>query len=411
MLALALAASQAWGPGPTIAPLEAFDEAQAGRDPLSIDARDDFFVTKKHILDALEVQAPFLVGADRQHFWTNLSLVDVGAGGAEITSYLTHKYGLSSRALDILPPEQNRFSLRKNEGNAAQQPMVPVEVFDGSHLPCADNSADMVLFNSVLHHAADDTEALLQEAARVSRRWIVVLDDLYIPSNKNVVARHHAHDPHGKFRRLDEWYNVLRSTRGVVDVRHDMLCMHMDDTQEPCFSFNTSHRRFYALFVVEVTSSVSPYVVSARQEADPKAERATRRTDGEGHSYHVPPHKEASTREHKSKQELAASGAELFSKAWGELFPNSTAVQPNLTTGNATTFAGTGGPAAALVAKAWAEARAEEHLEEDQVGLLQEQPRNHKVAGGARRAAATKPPRRGHETTYVQAPSGAKNAL
>merc|ERR1740130_1477581 len=178
-----------------------------------------------------------------------------------------------------------------------------------------------------------------------------------------------------------------------------MLCMHMDDTQEPCFSFNTSHRRFYALFVVEVSSSVSPFVVSARQEADPKAEKATRRTDGEGHSYHVPPHKEASTRQHKSKQELAASGAELFSKG--------TAVQPNLTTGNATTFAGTGGPAAALVAKAWAEARAEQHLEEDPVGLLQEQPRNHKVAGGARRAAA-KPPRRG-QTTYVQqAPSGAK---
>ena len=389
MLSLALA-GVSWGPGPTIAPLEAFDEAQAGRDPLSIDARADFFVTKKHILDALEVQAPYLVGADRQRFWANLSLVDVGAGGGEITSYLTHKYRLKARALDILPPEQNRFSLRKNEANAAQQPMVPVEVFDGTHLPCKDSSADMVLFNSVLHHAADDTEMLLREAARVSRRWIVVLDDLYIPSNKNVVARHHAHDPNGKFRRLDEWYNVFRSTPGVIDVRHDMLCMHMDDTQEPCFSFNTSHRRFYVLFVAEVTSSVSPFVVSARQEAGPKAEKATRKTDGEGHSYHVPPHKkEASTREHKSKEELAASGAELYSKAWGELFPNSTAAQANLTADNAATFAGTGEPAAALVAKAWAEARAhgEEHMEESQVGLLQEQPRNHKAAGGPRRAA------------------------
>ena len=409
MLHFALAVVS-WGAGPTIAPLEAFDEAQAGRDPLSIDAQADFFETKKHILDALEVQAPFLVGADRQHFWTNLSLVDVGAGGGEITSYLTHKYGLSSRALDILPPDQNRFSLRKNQETAAQQPMVPVEVFDGSHLPCKDNSADMVLFNSVLHHAADDTQMLLAEAARVSRRWIVVLDDLYIPSNKNVMQRHHAHDPNGKFRRLDEWYNVFRSTPGVIDVRHDMLCMHMDDTQLPCFSFNTSHRRFYALFVVEVTSSVSPFAVSARQEAaPPKAEKATRKTDGEGHPYHVPPHKKASTRKHKSKEELAASGAELFSKAWGELFPNGTLreAQANLTTDNS--FAGTGGPAAALVAKAWAEARAhgEEHMEEHEVGLLQEQPKNHKVAGGARRAAA-KPPRRG-QTTYV-APSGA-NAL
>ena len=384
-------ASVSWGPGPTIAPLEAFEEAQAGRDPLSIDARADFFATKKHILDALEVQAPYLVGADRQHFWTNLSLVDVGAGGAEITSYLTHKYGLSSRALDILPPDQNRFSLRRNEQTAAQVPMVPVEVFDGSHLPCKDNSADMVLFNSVLHHAADDTEMLLQEAARVSRRWIVVLDDLNIPSNKNVVARHHAHDPHGKFRRLDEWYNLFRSTRGVVDVRHDMLCMHMDDTQEPCFSFNTSHRRFYVLFVVEASSAVSPFAVSARQQADRKAAKDTRRIDAEGHPYHVPPHqKEASTaRERKSKKELAASGAELFSEAGGGLLPNSTAAQANLTTDNASTLAGTGGAAPALLAKAWAEARAhgEGHTEEGQGGLLQVQPRNRKVAGGPRRAA------------------------
>ena len=349
-------AAASWGPGPTIAPLTAFEEAQEGRDPLTIGARPDFFVMKKHILDALEVQAPFLVGADRQHFWTNLSLVDVGAGGGEITSYLTHKYGLSARALDIVPPEQNRYSLRR--GSAASRPIVPVEVFDGSHLPCEDNSADIVLFDSVLHHAADATTMLLQEAARVSRRWVVVLDDLNIPSNQGVTARNHAHDPHGKFRRLDEWYETFRGTRGVIDVRHDMLCMHMDDTQEPCFSFNTSHRRFYALFVLEVTASVLPHLVSAREEADPRAEKAT---DTVVPTYRIPPH---------AKDATSTSGvvAELFAEnsttVQVDSTPSSTASRPQLNVLQ---------PAvgdASLVAKAWAEARAEEH----QVGL-QEQPR------------------------------------
>ena len=71
------------------------------------------------------------------------------------------------------------------------------------------------------------------------------------------------------------------------------------------------------------------------------------------------------------------------------LLPNSTAAQANLTTDNATTLAGTGGAAPALLAKAWAEARAhgEGRTEEGQGGLLQVQPRNRKVAGGPRRAA------------------------
>ena len=134
--------------------------------------------------------------------------------------------------------------------------------------------------------------------------------------------------------------------------------------------------------------SVSPFAVSARQQADRKAAKDTRRTDAEGHPYHVPPHqKEASTtRERKSKKELAASGAELFSEAGGGLLPNSTAAQANLTTDNATTLPGTatGGAAPALLAKAWAEARAhgEGHTEEGQGGLLQVQPRNRKLVGG-----------------------------
>ena len=45
------------------------------------------------------------------------------------------------------------------------------ERFDGRNLPAAANSTDLVLFNYVLHHAADDTIPLLKEARRVEAGW------------------------------------------------------------------------------------------------------------------------------------------------------------------------------------------------------------------------------------------------
>ena len=52
--------------------------------------------------------------------------------------------------------------------------------FDGEHLAFPDRSQNIVFFSYVLHHAADHTLALLQEAKRVARRgaFIAVLEDL-----------------------------------------------------------------------------------------------------------------------------------------------------------------------------------------------------------------------------------------
>ena len=54
---------------------------------------------------------------------------------------------------------------------------IPVTPFDGSKLPYPDRSFDTTLLVNVLHHA-DDPEALLAEAARVSRSWVILADHL-----------------------------------------------------------------------------------------------------------------------------------------------------------------------------------------------------------------------------------------
>ncbi|MFN3255139.1 MAG: class I SAM-dependent methyltransferase [Ilumatobacter sp.] len=52
---------------------------------------------------------------------------------------------------------------------------IPMSLYDGDHLPFADDSFDWVTIVDVLHHAADPVR-VVSEAARVSRGGIVVKD-------------------------------------------------------------------------------------------------------------------------------------------------------------------------------------------------------------------------------------------
>ena len=212
---------------------------------------------KSHVLDALEMQVPALAGfTDGHDFWRNgSSLLDVGAGSGEIPYYLQQKYGPTAQGLDILAPDDNGYA--KHHTGRVPQHHIPVSVFNGSTLPVPDASFDIVSFMAVLHHAANNTPSLLADAARVARRFLVVVEDLAVlptePYYANISARNHAHDPNGIFRTLDEWYGLFNATRGVQCVRHDMyMCMYCKHSRpvKPCFSFGVHHKYMYVVFVV-----------------------------------------------------------------------------------------------------------------------------------------------------------------
>lgn len=52
---------------------------------------------------------------------------------------------------------------------------IPVTAFDGTRIPFADDSFDVVMFVDVLHHT-EDPEVLLREARRVARSAVVLKD-------------------------------------------------------------------------------------------------------------------------------------------------------------------------------------------------------------------------------------------
>ena len=54
---------------------------------------------------------------------------------------------------------------------------IPFHLFDGQHLPFPDNSFDVCLFVDVLHHSQTPV-AILQDACRVSRKFVLIKDHL-----------------------------------------------------------------------------------------------------------------------------------------------------------------------------------------------------------------------------------------
>lgn len=172
---------------------------------------------KTHVLDSLEVRIP----STACDIWrAGDRLLDVGAGDGEIGRYLEYKYGLSTSAVDIVAPENNKWA----GGITAR---AKVDTYDGANLPAPSQSFDVVMFNSVLHHAANNTPSLLREAQRVSRKWIIVLEDCNITQEaqsekelthaKRVSAKLARHDPNGIFRRQCDWVRLLeRGGRFVV---------------------------------------------------------------------------------------------------------------------------------------------------------------------------------------------------
>lgn len=120
-------------------------------------------VSRAHGLLVFPRRVRVLAGAIAGLLPQGASVLDVGAGDGTLDRLLLDlRPDLSLRAVDVLPRPVTH---------------VPVETFDGEHLPCGPGAVDVVLFADVLHHT-DQPERLLREAARVAKLGIVVKDHL-----------------------------------------------------------------------------------------------------------------------------------------------------------------------------------------------------------------------------------------
>ncbi len=92
------------------------------------------------------------------------SLLDAGCGDGTISKLMQEKNpGLEISGIDIIE--------RPNS-------YIPVRIYDGNKIPYNDDSYDAVMLIDVLHHVKE-IKQMLEEAKRVSRKYILVKDHLY----------------------------------------------------------------------------------------------------------------------------------------------------------------------------------------------------------------------------------------
>lgn len=123
------------------------------------------------------------------------SWLDVGADVGCVSRYLSEYFQSSDMELiDVIKKKNTIF---------------PVKIYDGSTLKYPNDSFDIVIFSYVLHHAADDTIRLLQDARKIARKFVIILEDN--KDTKGDLIWAFRHDKSGTFRGLKEWRNLFKT--------------------------------------------------------------------------------------------------------------------------------------------------------------------------------------------------------
>lgn len=136
--------------------------------------------------------------------FSNFSLLDVGASDGEAGRVAAKVIGLHGAivAYDIV-----------------KRPEPEVRQFDGKIIPEADNSFEVVVFSSVLHHAAQNAYSLLREAARVSREWVLITEQAAFLDDDWNKGESFKHDRNGIFRSVREWSAMFNDV-GLEIIAH-----------------------------------------------------------------------------------------------------------------------------------------------------------------------------------------------
>jgi SAM-dependent methyltransferase len=136
------------------------------------------------------------------------TLLDLGAGTGYISRWLRDRAGIEPTLTDVVDYDNREKDL----------PFVRLD--DPFRVPVTDASFDVVMLLFVFHHIDryEDQEVLLDEAMRIARRRIVVLEDtpgngLDLLFNKGwdwlLNRRHHVPTPF-TFRSAEDWTGLFK---------------------------------------------------------------------------------------------------------------------------------------------------------------------------------------------------------
>lgn len=136
----------------------------------------------------------------------NASVLDIGCGNGTVGSLIAElRRDITIQGVELLVRPGCK---------------IPCREFDGSVLPFAPCSFDVCIFVDVLHHT-DNISALLREAARVSRCYVLLKDHLRENALDDLTLRFMdwvGNRPHGvrltnNYRSYKQWSNHFSESR------------------------------------------------------------------------------------------------------------------------------------------------------------------------------------------------------
>lgn len=140
-------------------------------------------------------------------------VLDLGCGTGFVGALIAADHGCSVVGCDVLPM------------NVA---LDEFHLFDGRRVPFPSETFDVTVLAYVLHHAVDPL-GLLLEAARVTRRSVIVVEDTPRIVADRLWGRIHVHGfngayglPHGRVRAEAEWLALFAAARLTLVRRHEM---------------------------------------------------------------------------------------------------------------------------------------------------------------------------------------------
>jgi ubiquinone/menaquinone biosynthesis C-methylase UbiE len=121
------------------------------------------------------------------HLAPGASVLDVGCGEGYVLDELIVRGVADVQGVDIV-------DIRRNKD-------YPFHLYDGVTLPFPDRSFDLVVLSFVLHHVPNERkQALLEEALRVSRAKVVVVEDTPSTAFDRLMNRRHGESYRRKIR-------------------------------------------------------------------------------------------------------------------------------------------------------------------------------------------------------------------
>ena len=131
-------------------------------------------------------------------------------GGKEYIDYSQDR-GYNYIMLELEERQANSSSYCGPQHRGKSHKHEDAVVYDGRNIPFKDKDFDLVIANFVFHHAAENTLFLLKQIKNISKKYVMVGEDLSCVTYPfSWHKRNHSHQAGGLFRSDDEWQELFK---------------------------------------------------------------------------------------------------------------------------------------------------------------------------------------------------------